>query len=69
MLTRNSDDFEELHDLILAAAGHHPGILVVCRENNPRRDLKPQGIRRAIGRMEAAALVFENNLHVVNHWR
>jgi predicted nuclease of predicted toxin-antitoxin system len=69
MLTRNSNDFEELHDLILASGGHHPGILVVRRENNPRRDMRPQGIARAIARIEASALVFENNVHIVNHWR
>jgi hypothetical protein len=37
ILTRNSDDFEDLHDLVIfAAAGHHQGILVVLFDNNPR---------------------------------
>jgi hypothetical protein len=53
----------------MVAGGHHPGILVVRRENNPRRDLRPHDILRAIGRMEAASLVFEDHLHVVNQWR
>jgi predicted nuclease of predicted toxin-antitoxin system len=69
VISRNHGDFEELHDLLMVAGGHHPGILVVRRENNPRRDLRPHDILRAIGRMEAASLVFEDHLHVVNQWR
>ncbi len=29
VLTRDSEDFEDLHDLVMAAAGHHAGILIV----------------------------------------
>lgn len=39
MLTRNSDDFEDLHDLVtFAANGHQGGILVVLVDANPRND-------------------------------
>ena len=33
LLTHNHDDFELLHDFVLLAGGHHPGILVVRRDN------------------------------------
>ncbi len=29
VLTQDSEDFEDLHDLVVAAAGHHAGILNV----------------------------------------
>ena len=29
VLTRDSEDFENLHDLVIAATGHHAGILIV----------------------------------------
>ena len=32
VLTRDYDDFKLLHDLVLLAGGHHPGILVVRRD-------------------------------------
>jgi hypothetical protein len=30
LLSANYDDFEELHDLIIAAGGKHPGILIAA---------------------------------------
>ena len=40
MLTRDSEDFTDLHDLIMAAGGHHSGVLVV-------RD--PEQVRKLAG--------------------
>src|SRR5437899_1464980 len=53
-LTRNYDDFEDLHKLILEVKGHHSGILVVQYDNDPKRDLTSGGIVRAIGNLVAA---------------
>jgi predicted nuclease of predicted toxin-antitoxin system len=41
-LSRNYQDFEELHLLIAEAQGRHFGILVVRKENDPTRDLTPK---------------------------
>ncbi len=38
-LTRNYGDFQNLHNLIRAARGHRPGILVLRQDNDPTRDL------------------------------
>jgi DNA-binding response OmpR family regulator len=35
LLTGNHRDFLNLHNLIAQAQGHHPGILVVRRDNDP----------------------------------
>ena len=35
LLTRDSEDFEDLHDLVLAAVGHHAEILIVRFDNDP----------------------------------
>ena len=40
LLTRNHDDFEDLHNLIQVTGGKHPGILVFRLDNDPTRDLK-----------------------------
>jgi hypothetical protein len=34
-MTRDHEDFADLHDLVLAVGGHHPGILVVRFDNDP----------------------------------
>lgn len=39
VLTRDSEDFEDLHDLVMAAVGHHPGILIVRFDNDPHHNL------------------------------
>jgi predicted nuclease of predicted toxin-antitoxin system len=68
-LTRNYDDFEDLHLLIADAQGRHLGILVVRRENDSTRDLKPKGIVSAIRKLEAAGVPIANEYIVLNHWR
>ena len=69
LLTRNHDDFKLLHELVLLVGGHHPGILVVYRDNDPKRDLKPRNIVRAIRNLIAAAAPIADELNVLNHWR
>jgi predicted nuclease of predicted toxin-antitoxin system len=68
-LTRDYGDWEDLHALVLAVQGHHPGILVVRRDNDPRRNLKPHEIVRAIHNIEAANDDLTDQYEVLNHWR
>jgi predicted nuclease of predicted toxin-antitoxin system len=68
-LTYDYSDFEDLHELILAAQGHHPGILVVRQDNDPRRDLKRPGIVRAIRNLLTARAAVVDQYIVLNHWR
>jgi len=69
LLTANHDDFLDLHDVILAARGTHPGILIVRFDNDSSRDMKPPDIVRAIAKLEASGVPIVNELHVLNHWR
>jgi len=69
MLTRNYDDFLDLHNLIVAAQGHHPGILVVREDNDPRRDMKPGVIVRALANLVAAGVQVADSYLILNHWR
>src|SRR5215472_16495252 len=52
VITHNYDDFEELHDLVRETQGHHTGILVVRRDREPKRNMSPRGIVRAIANLE-----------------
>ncbi len=69
LLTQNAQDFLDLHDLILAAGGRHPGLLLLYAENDPTRDMTPRSIAVAITRLEAAGVPLENQVYIVNHWR
>jgi hypothetical protein len=53
VLTHNYDDFKLLYDLISLAGGHHPGVLVVRRDNDPTRDMASRTIVCAIDNLTA----------------
>jgi predicted nuclease of predicted toxin-antitoxin system len=64
LLTHNHKDFKILHDLVMTVTGHHPGILVVRKENNPKRDLTKPGIIRAIGKLLASGVPLSDAFHI-----
>ena len=68
-LSRNYEDFEELHLLVSEGKGRHSGILIVRRENDPTRDMTTKGIVSAIRKLEASGVPIENEYVVLNHWR
>ncbi len=69
LLTHNHDDFALLDDPVRLSGGHHPGILVVRRDNDPTRDLSAKGIVRAIRNLLAAKVPVADCLNVLNQWR
>jgi predicted nuclease of predicted toxin-antitoxin system len=69
VLTRDSEDFEDLHDLVLSAGGHHPGMLVVRFDNDPRHNLTDRGIAGAISKLESSGVPILDRIHVLNQWR
>ncbi len=69
LLSANYTDFEDLHDLVIGCGGQHAGVLLVRFDNDPKRDMKPGDIVRAIANLEACGLPIANELHVLNHWR
>jgi predicted nuclease of predicted toxin-antitoxin system len=68
-LTRDSEDFKDLHDLIIAAGGHHAGILIVHFDNNPRHNLTDRGIATAMSKLESSGVTIRDRIHVLNQWR
>jgi len=69
VLTRDADDFLDLHDLIMAAAGHHPGMLIVHFDNDPGHNLSERAIGVAICKLESSGAPIPDRVHVLNHWR
>jgi hypothetical protein len=69
LLTRNHDDYRDLHQLVQASSGPHSGILVVRSDNDPSRDMKDGDIVRALQNLESAGVPLANEFHILNHWR
>jgi hypothetical protein len=69
LVSYNYRDFENLHDLVAAVGGRHPGILVVRKDNDPKRDLSERGIVRAISKLLSVGVAIANQYIVLNHWR
>ncbi len=69
LLSGNHDDFKVLHDLLMQAGGRHPGIVIIRRDNDPRRDLTPRGVVVALRNLISASVPLRDSFHVLNHWR
>ena len=69
ILTRDREDFEELHQLVTASGGSHPGILVVRSEKDSTKKMKPRHIVVAISNLAKSGFECANNYVVLNHWR
>jgi predicted nuclease of predicted toxin-antitoxin system len=69
VLIRDSEDFEDLHDLVMAAAGRHAGILIVRFDNDPRHNLTDRGMATAISKLESSGVPIRDRIHVLNQWR
>lgn len=67
-LSFNHKDFKQLHKLVVATRGHHPGILIV-RKDNDRRDLKPPGIVRVLARLIARGDPIAGQFIILNDYR
>ena len=69
LLTRNHDDFQDLHRLVQATGGLHTGILAIRSDNDPTRDMKDSDIARAIRNLEQSGVPTANEFHILNQWR
>jgi predicted nuclease of predicted toxin-antitoxin system len=69
VLTRDRNDFTDLHDLIMTCGGHHPGLLLVRFDDDPRHNLTERGIVTALRSLESSGVSIPSQIHVLNHWR
>lgn len=64
VITRNCQDFEELH----LENSSHSGIFVIYENKDYSKDLSRQEIIRAISNLEAASVPLANQFIALNHW-
>ena len=63
LITRNCDDFRELHK-----KQKHYGILLIYRYNNQKKDMNEIQIAKAIKNLINTGVVLENNLFALNQY-
>jgi hypothetical protein len=69
LMTKNHNDFLDLHEVVQTAEGSHPGILIIRLDNDPNRDMTPRQIVAAISHLESARVPLQNQVYILNHWR
>jgi predicted nuclease of predicted toxin-antitoxin system len=69
LVTKNHDDFLDLHEVVQVAQGTHPGILIIRLDNDPTRDMTPRQIVTALAHLEATRVPLANHIYILNHWR
>ena len=69
LLTKNCDDFQELHMAWRRTSHPHGGIFLVYQDNNSNKDMSLTDIVRAIGQRIVSGLSIADELHMLNHWR
>lgn|SRR5487761_1230615 len=69
LVSKNHDDFRDLHLLVQATNGRHSGIAIVRADNDPHRDMTDGDIARAVDNLERANVPLANEFHILNHWR
>ena len=64
LLTRNCDDFQQLHQ----ANPEHSGILAVYQDSEASKNMSYQAIGSAIDNLETAEYELNNQFVVLNQW-
>jgi predicted nuclease of predicted toxin-antitoxin system len=64
VLTRNCDDFRNLH----TNNSKHPGILAIYQGSDPSKDMSYKDIVNAIAKIEAAQYTLAGEFIVLNQW-
>lgn len=68
-MSRNYRDFQNLQNLLIQAQGHHPGILIVRRDDPTRRNMAPRDIVRALRNLGAAGVPIADQYINLNAWQ
>jgi Domain of unknown function (DUF5615) len=69
IVTRNVEDFENLHFLVVGSGGAHAGVFLIHSEATKKRNMKRHEIVAALTKYEAAGLDPSSQLINLNHWR
>jgi hypothetical protein len=68
-LSYNCKDFKPIHELVIGCGGSHTGVVLIRRDDDPRKDMTNKNIVAAIGKVEQAYSDFTDEYITLNDWR
>ena len=69
LLTKDPDDFIDLHHQYQATNRPHSGILLIYEEKEVSKNMSRAQIVAALGNLVASGIPVANHIHNLNHWR
>ncbi|MBI4489206.1 MAG: DUF5615 family PIN-like protein [Deltaproteobacteria bacterium] len=69
LLTKDPDDFIDLHHQWQAMNRTHSGILLIYEEKEVSKNMTRAQIVKAIDNLVASGIPIANEIHILNHWR
>lgn len=69
LLTKDPDDFLDLHQHWRATDRIHSGILLVYEEQEVRKNMNRAQLVLAIDHLVASGVPLANEIYILNHWR
>ena len=69
LLTKNPEDFVDLHHEWQAQELSHPGILLIYQDNIIGKDMTRNDIVRTIRNLLNSGIRIANEVHILNQWR
>lgn len=69
LLTKDPDDFLDLHNQWQTMNRAHAGILLIYEEKEVRKNMSRAQIVAAIDNLIASGISIANEVYILNHWR
>lgn len=69
VLTKDPDDFLDLHHQWQAMTRTHSGVLLIYEEKEVSKNMSRSQIVLAIDNLVASGVSIANEIHTLNHWR
>jgi len=68
LFTQNCEDFVSLSESIISNGGKHPGIILLYKNNNQKKDMSNQDIVKAINNLVKMDIAIPNSVHSLNQY-
>lgn len=68
LFTQNCEDFVSLSESIVSNGGNHPGIILLHKNNNQKKDMSYPEIVKAIDNLIDTGIAIPNSVHRLNQY-
>jgi hypothetical protein len=68
LFTQNCEDFVSLSEAVISSGGNHPGIILLYKNNNQKKDMSYQDIVKAIDNLIKTGVPIPGSVHRLNQY-